>query len=171
MVEFDLVKHLKRQYEWSKKTFGPPRTMYALGVIDHLRKEIEEMAAETYPDKRKIEWVDIIILAFDGYMREGGQPEWLCHDILYKQEVNEFRTWPDWRTADPDKAIEHVRDPVETAKPKVAEAPKPPLTIVEEGRLLYLDNALTHIRAAIGMLSQYNAIGKRAEGHQLREGE
>ena len=26
-----------------------------------------------------------------------------------KQVKNEARTWPDWRTADPNKAIEHDR--------------------------------------------------------------
>lgn len=29
--------------------------------------------------------------------------------IHEKQRRNEARTWPDWRGADPDKAIEHVR--------------------------------------------------------------
>lgn len=29
--------------------------------------------------------------------------------ILAKQAKNEARDWPDWRTADPDKAIEHVK--------------------------------------------------------------
>jgi hypothetical protein len=29
--------------------------------------------------------------------------------IIAKQGKNELRDWPDWRTADPDKAIEHVR--------------------------------------------------------------
>ncbi|MGH6882853.1 MAG: dATP/dGTP pyrophosphohydrolase domain-containing protein [Hypericibacter sp.] len=30
--------------------------------------------------------------------------------VVAKQAVNEQRSWPDWRTADPDKAIEHVRE-------------------------------------------------------------
>ena len=29
--------------------------------------------------------------------------------IKAKQGRNEAREWPDWRTADPDAAIEHVR--------------------------------------------------------------
>ena len=29
-------------------------------------------------------------------------------------ERNEAREWPDWRTADPNKAVEHVRSEGET---------------------------------------------------------
>lgn len=29
--------------------------------------------------------------------------------IKAKQAKNEARDWPDWRTRDPDKAIEHVK--------------------------------------------------------------
>ena len=32
--------------------------------------------------------------------------------IKAKQARNEARTWPDWRTASPDKAIEHDRSTV-----------------------------------------------------------
>ena len=29
--------------------------------------------------------------------------------LIEKQEKNKLRSWPDWQTAEPDKAIEHVR--------------------------------------------------------------
>ena len=154
---FDLVEHLRRQKDFSLRTFGPgARTK---GVIDHIRKELAEI--EAAPDDIT-EWVDVIILALDGAWRwgidaetiasgikelrsragvithirfalaaiEGGYASgWIdvanlamrgAHDlgatreavfdaIVAKQTKNEGRNWPDWRTADPEKAIEHDR--------------------------------------------------------------
>ncbi len=101
---FDLVAHLLRQREFSERTFGPgARTK---GVIDHIRKELAEI--EAAPDDVE-EWVDVIILAFDGAWRAGWEPEAIIQAIVAKQLKNESRKWPDWRTAAPDKAIEHDR--------------------------------------------------------------
>ena len=122
-TKFDLISHLLRQMAWSHATFGPgPRTS---GVIDHLRKELVEVEkSDGSPD----EWVDVVILALDGLTRQlayaNGKrtkdPEYtvitVIDMLLYKQARNEARDWPDWRTSDPDKAIEHDRsDETETA--------------------------------------------------------
>jgi len=97
--------HLERQRDWSLATFGPgARTQ---GVIDHIRKELLEVEAD--PDDLG-EWVDVIILAHDGAWRSGHEPQEIIDAIKARQARNEARTWPDWRTADPDKAIEHVRE-------------------------------------------------------------
>jgi hypothetical protein len=101
---FDFRAHLQRQREWSERTFGPgPRTK---GVCDHIRKELAEI--EAAPDDVE-EWIDVVILALDGAWRAGASPETIIMRIVGKQTKNEARNWPDWRTADPDKAIEHVR--------------------------------------------------------------
>lgn len=65
------------------------------------------------------EWVDVSILATDGLLRaiSAANPNKRFHwvatvaveMIVAKQGKNELRSWPDWRTADPDAAIEHVR--------------------------------------------------------------
>lgn len=102
---FDLVAHLKRQRDFSLNTFGPgPRTK---GVLDHIRKELAEIEADPTDI---MEWVDVIILAFDGAWRAGWEPAAIVEAIVAKQTKNEARDWPDWRTADPEKAIEHVRE-------------------------------------------------------------
>jgi hypothetical protein len=102
---FDLVAHLIRQWSWSEKTFGPgPRTK---GVIDHIRKELVEVEANP---RDLSEWIDIMILAADGALREGFTPHEIALALEAKQTKNEGRKWPDWRTAAPDKAIEHVRE-------------------------------------------------------------
>lgn len=97
--------HLERQRAFSLATFGPgPRTD---GVLDHIAKELQEIR----DDPSDIgEWVDVIILAFDGAWRAGWEPQQIIDAIKEKQARNEQRTWPDWRTADPGKAIEHVRN-------------------------------------------------------------
>ena len=104
MMNFDLEKHLTRQMEFSAKTFGPGKR--TAGVVDHIRKELKEIEAE--PDDI-MEWVDVIILAFDGAWRAGWQPSEIIKAIVAKQDKNESREWPDWRTVPEDKAIEHVR--------------------------------------------------------------
>jgi hypothetical protein len=99
------VKHLDRQWEWSQSTFGPG--VNTEGVIDHIRLELKEIEADPYD---LMEWVDVLILAFDGALRAGFEPQEIIDGIKEKQEINEQRRWPDWRTSEPGKAIEHVRD-------------------------------------------------------------
>ena len=111
----DLEQHLLRQMAWSHATFGPGERRD--GVIDHIRKELEEVSVA---NGDSAEWVDVVILALDGLTRRLAyvngfrrDPEQVaeiaCSMILGKQAKNEARTWPDWRTANPNKAIEHDR--------------------------------------------------------------
>jgi hypothetical protein len=102
-----------RQLIWSGLTFGPgDRTA---GVIDHIRKELAEIEAD--PDDVK-EWIDVIILAMDGAWRKlvanGMDPKAAANEVEImlhlKYLKNERRKWPDWRTTDPGKAIEHVKE-------------------------------------------------------------
>ena len=100
------VAHLDRQQAWSAETFGPAEVRGHRGVLDHILKELVEIEAEPGD---VTEWADLIILAFDGAWRSGHSPADTIAAIKAKQERNEARTWPDWRTADPNKAIEHIR--------------------------------------------------------------
>lgn len=106
----DFEAHLDRMIEFSYHTFGPGRR--TKGVLDHIRKEIKEV--EENPTDLE-EWVDLIILSIDGAWRSGHAASDIVRVMLAKQAKNESRSWPDWRTADPDKAIEHVRTPEEIA--------------------------------------------------------
>lgn len=98
--------HIERQREFSLRTFGPgPRTA---GVLDHITKELDEIRKA--PTDLS-EWADVIILALDGAQRTGADPQAIIDAIVAKQAKNEAREWPDWRDQDPDKAIEHRRQP------------------------------------------------------------
>ena len=101
---FDMLAHLKRQAEFSAKTFGPGARVE--GVTDHIAKELREVR-ESGGDLS--EWVDVIILAFDGAWRSGASPAQIIDAMVAKQTKNEGRKWPDWRTAPANKAIEHDR--------------------------------------------------------------
>lgn len=96
--------HLNRQRNWSTKTFGPGHRTG--GVIEHIRKELDEIEGNPLDVD---EWVDVIILAFDGAWRAGYEPREIIAAIKAKQAKNEARSWPDWRTQSEDRAIEHVR--------------------------------------------------------------
>lgn len=102
--DFNFYRHLYRQCEWSGKTFGPGSR--AQGVVDHIRKELREIEADPTDIT---EWIDVVILALDGAWRAGAYPDQIIAALVAKQTKNEGRDWPDWRTADPNKAIEHVK--------------------------------------------------------------
>lgn len=98
------AEQLERQWAWSLRTFGPGRRVAAL--LDHLRRELVEI--EENPGDL-LEWVDVVLLAFDGAMRAGHEPAAVLDAVRAKQAANEARAWPDWRTVDTSRAIEHVR--------------------------------------------------------------
>lgn len=113
---FDFEAHLAHQAAWSEKTFGPGDR--SQGIMDHIVKELCEVLRSKSERERQAEWVDVVILALDGAWRSGMSPRQIISGIVAKQAKNEARVWPDWRTADPNKAIEHDRSK-DAADPKV----------------------------------------------------
>lgn len=99
-----VATYFSRQIEWSRATFGP--ALRTKGVIDHIRKELAEIEREPHDLS---EWIDVVILAMDGFWRHGGNAEDLLPALLAKQRKNMARVWPDWRTMSEDSAIEHDR--------------------------------------------------------------
>src|SRR5690348_6072780 len=109
-------KIYEKQVEWSRKTFGPPLAARSLGVVDHLRKELNEIEEKPLDLAERI---DAMILAFDGAWRCAMQsyPKLDSEAVVktieaaykHKMKENQKRQWPDWKTADPHKAIEHIK--------------------------------------------------------------
>jgi len=99
----NLANYIERQKHWSAKTFGPGTRK--LGVIEHIKKELEELQKDSHEN----EWIDVMILAFDGAWRSGLTPQEIECALEKKQEKNMAREWPDWRDFTQDRAIEHVR--------------------------------------------------------------
>lgn len=105
---FNFRDHLARQAAWSERTFGPGKR--TAGIADHIRKELAEVHHEEVCGRHSLhEWIDVVILGLDGAWRSGATPDQIIEALAAKQAKNEARVWPDWRTADPSKAIEHDR--------------------------------------------------------------
>lgn len=120
MSEPSFMKLLIDIIDWQRETFGPAQR-HVHGILDHMEKEIKnELRAEPFDLK---EWIDLLFLALNGATvaigRHATAPSYYATAIVEeikealweKFEENKKRTWPDWRTADPNKAIEHVRVP------------------------------------------------------------
>lgn len=143
---FDFTAHLARQAAWSEKTFGPGHRVEM--VIDHIRKELLEI--EAAPQDLE-EWVDLIQLALDGAWRSGALPVEIINAIVAKQTKNEGRTWPDWRTADPTKAIEHDRS--KDAAPSEATTDEV-IDLAEQLVWVTVKNAINNTAAGASLLNE-----------------
>lgn len=108
---YDLVSHLQdSRIPFSKKTFGPGKRTE--GISDRIRQELTEIGSD--PDDVE-EWIDVISLGLDGAWRclQGRVPEHLIGSLVAaalegKQKRNEALDWPDWRTCNPNSAINHT---------------------------------------------------------------
>ena len=98
----DLEQYVDKQMRWSKRTFGDGKR--TIGISKHIRKELEEIAAD--PDDL-MEWIDICILALDGFWRAGGTPRMFVDLLEQKQAINMTRQWPPPQAE--DQATEHIR--------------------------------------------------------------
>jgi hypothetical protein len=106
-------KVLGEQFAWSLRTFGTGRRHK--GVIAHIRKELLEVEAETTPEGRLQEWIDVFILSIDGLMRaahsvnrtptQTAEIVWSLYEA--KMSRNMAREWP--KGVDEDTPVEHVR--------------------------------------------------------------
>lgn len=107
-MRLDLRAHLFRQMEASKKNFGPSTSDEKLAaIVEHIRKETVEIEQDP---RDLLEWIDVVILAFDGAWRAGYTPDEIVGALVFKQNKNESRKWPDWRDHPDDKPIEHDRN-------------------------------------------------------------
>ena len=98
---------LEAQREFSLRTYGPG--LRTEGVLDHIAKESGEIRDD--PTDME-EWVDIILLAIDGAQRLGTPVQDIIDAVHAKAARNRARRWPDWRSAEPVKAIEHIREEI-----------------------------------------------------------
>ncbi|TPG60144.1 dATP/dGTP pyrophosphohydrolase domain-containing protein [Ewingella americana] len=102
---FSLEEFIEDKKEFSIKAFGPDYSSNR--ILDHIIKEVAE--ARKHP-KDVMEWIDIIHLGLDGAWRSGTKTEHIINALESKLELLKMRDYPDWRTADENKPIEHIRD-------------------------------------------------------------
>lgn len=102
-VSLDAVT-LREQRRFSLDVFGPGQRVE--GLIEHITKELDEIRRDPAD---LAEYVDVMILAVDGALRQGHSPAAILNAYHEKLSVNYRRRWPDWRTFTDGQAIEHVR--------------------------------------------------------------
>lgn len=101
MRRINIQSLLEDQRRWSAATFGPGyRTV---GILRHVRKELAEIEANPHDLE---EWIDVILLAIDGFWRHGGWD--LAAALWAKRDKNRARKWPP--PGPEDQPTEHVKD-------------------------------------------------------------
>ena len=93
---------VERHRSWTYANFGTGRQ--TLGLTRHIEKELEEIREN--PDDLS-EWIDVMLLALDGYLRHGGTVETLLRDMQAKQDKNFARQW--LPGTDESTPVEHDR--------------------------------------------------------------
>jgi len=98
-----LSAYLRRQKQWSRRTFGT--SARTEGICRHIEKELVEIRAKPHDLE---EWIDVMILALDGYWRHGGTHETIIKHLQAKQSKNFARQWPPIQPD--DQPTEHVKE-------------------------------------------------------------
>ena len=97
-----ILEYLQRHKSWSLSTFGEGQRTE--GLCKHIAKELEEIRQSP---NDLMEWVDVIILAFDGAWRAGYSPSQIVIALVEKQAINFERKW---KLTDADEPVEHEHD-------------------------------------------------------------
>lgn len=90
---------------WSRETFGEGERTE--GVVKHIQKELEEILAAPHD---LTEWVDVMLLAMDGFWRAGGNSALLLEALKAKQEINYQRKWGPNRPGEPTFHVKESAD-------------------------------------------------------------
>jgi hypothetical protein len=97
------IENFIREYgEFSDDAFGVGKR--TLGIIEHLKKEIEELGKDPLDP---LEWIDIIFLGMDGLRRLGYTPREIVEFMDAKFTVNKSRKWSS--NKDENIAITHKK--------------------------------------------------------------
>lgn len=99
-AEQNFTEFVRSKLKWSEETFGAgPRPQ---PTIAHIRKELIELEANP---SDPMEWIDVALLAIDGYCRLTGTPECLLPDMKAKLAILRARKW----VLQADGSFEHDR--------------------------------------------------------------
>jgi len=75
--------------DWNFAKFGDdgPRTER---IVNHIKSELEEVLADP---KDILEWVDVMLFAWQGALRAGHSPEEIVDGVVEKMAKNKHRHW------------------------------------------------------------------------------
>ena len=99
---FDLISFLNDKKAHSDEVFS---NQTVEGVIDHIKEEIQEVENNTYDPE---EWIDLLLLSFDGALKAGFTPMQITDTLDKKFFKNKQRKWD--QSSDDGKKIKHLKD-------------------------------------------------------------
>lgn len=91
--------------EWNFNTYGPGERL--TGTIEHIKNELEEIEKEPHD---LVEWVDVMMLAINGALRHGHEPQAIIDAFHKKFDINKKRKWKDWREVPEGEPITHIKE-------------------------------------------------------------
>lgn len=121
-----LDSFLLTQRHWSAKTFGLGAGRWK-GIVAHVEKELREIERDPLDLE---EWIDVIILGFDGAWRTGATNHAIISALFAKQAKNRTREWI--VSEDPAIPSEHRRKLSDVLMAGVDPAPGKDWVAVEE---------------------------------------
>lgn len=125
---FAIETYLRRQELWSARTFG--QGAQTVEITKHIQKELAEILAQP---NDLTEWIDVVILALDGYWRAGGDPDAIMDYLQAKQNVNFTRAWQAPRDGEPTEHDRTGEAEILRAAARELETGKPFALAGEEG--------------------------------------
>jgi predicted small metal-binding protein len=75
--------------DWNFATFGDEKPRIKR-IVEHIRSELKEVLADPYDI---LEWVDVMLFAWQGALRTGHSPEAIVLRTREKMKKNEGRRW------------------------------------------------------------------------------
>ena len=94
---------------WNFNTYGPGERL--TGTIEHIKEELTEIEKEPHDI---VEWVDVIMLAMNGALRHGHEPQDIIDAFFKKLEKNKARKWQNWQEVPEGQPIKHIKDEDDT---------------------------------------------------------
>jgi len=95
---------LSARLMWSLQTFGAGQRTN--GIVEHIKRELDEVLDAD--GKALLEWVDVILLAFDGAARAGFSGQDIIEGLYEKMKINEARKWP--KISGEDTPTFHIKE-------------------------------------------------------------
>lgn len=96
----DFTGFAQEHHAWALEKFP---SQSAESVCRHIEKELIEIRKD---ENDPMEWIDVIMLAMEGFCMTGGSPHETFEALREKHAINLLRTW---QAPNGDDPIEHVR--------------------------------------------------------------
>ena len=99
----NFTNYVRLHREWTLQALGEGEKVE--GILRHIESELDEIREDPADLE---EWIDLMILAIDGAVRQGYSDAQIASALVDKQLKNRARQWPPIGSVPDDQPIEHV---------------------------------------------------------------